>query len=180
MRLFVAVEINNPELIERIGAFQKKIELRAKPVELDNLHFTMQFLGEVSENQAEKIKEELEKISFNSFNITLEKIGAFPKPKFPRVLWIGTDEGGGNKMIELASLVERLLNPLGFKSDKPFKPHLTIFRIKSKEDLSDVIKENFDLVFGNQLVDKIKLKKSILTPKGPIYTDLKVIESENV
>ena len=62
----------------------------------------------------------------------MKEIGAFPKLKFPRVIWIGTDENGGNMLIQLSKKVEKVLEPLGFCSDKPFKPHITVFRIKKK------------------------------------------------
>ena len=93
--------------------------------------------------------------------------------KFPRVIWIGTDEKGGNELVSLAEKVQDTLVPLGFKSDKPFKPHITIFRIKNK--IGDITKEleKFEsLEFGTQEITNFKLKQSVLTSKGPIYSDL--------
>ena len=74
--------------------------------------------------------------------VTFEKLiekCAFSKPKFPRVIWIGTDDDGGNMLIQLSKKVEKVLEPLGFFSDKPFKPHITVFRIKKK--VGDITKE---------------------------------------
>ena len=69
--------------------------------------------------------------------------------------------------------VENVLKPLGFTSDKPFKPHLTVFRIKKKiGDITEELKEKKILDFGTQSVTGIKLKKSELTPSGPNYSDL--------
>ena len=69
----------------------------------------------------------------------------------------------GEKLKELASKVEDALSPLGFKSDKPFKPHVTIFRIKSKiGDITKDLKKFQNIELGSQQVVKIKFKKSVL------------------
>ena len=91
MRTFVAIEISNDDIINSIKKFQTKINIDAKPVESRNFHFTLQFLGEISEEISQKIIQALRKIEFSSFSVNLRGVGAFPKPKFPRVIWIGTD-----------------------------------------------------------------------------------------
>ncbi len=97
----------------------------------------------------------------------MKGIGAFPKPKFPRVIWIGTDDNGGNTLIQLSKKVEKVLEPLGFFSDKPFKPHITVFRIKKKVgDITKELDSQKMIDFGIQEVTSIKLKKSELTSKG--------------
>ena len=76
-------------------------------------------------------------------------------------------------MMDLAKKVENALEPLGFSSDKPFKPHLTVFRIKKKiGDITEELKEKGTMEFGRLTVTGIKLKKSELTPNGPNYSDL--------
>ena len=179
MRVFVAIEITNNEVINSIKKFQENINIDAKPVELTNLHFTLQFLGEISNEMTQKIIQALQTIEFSSFNVNLKEIGAFPKPKVPRVVWIGTDDNGGNMLIQLSKKVEKMLEPLGFFSDKPFKPHITVFRIKKKiGDISGELKDNKMVNFGIQNVSNIKLKKSILSPNGPIYSDLLEIRAK--
>jgi 2'-5' RNA ligase len=65
---------------------------------------------------------------------------------------------------------------LGFKSDKPFKPHLTIFRIKNKsDDISQTLEKYKTVDLGKEVITELKLKQSILTPNGPIYSDLQVV-----
>ncbi|MGY5146425.1 MAG: RNA 2',3'-cyclic phosphodiesterase [Candidatus Nitrosopumilus sp. bin_7KS] len=173
MRVFVAIEISNNNTINAIKEFQKGVNIDANPVELKNLHFTLQFLGEISEEITQKIIQSLKTIEFSSFDVNLKEIGVFPKPKFPRVIWIGTDEIGGNMLIQLSKKVEKVLEPLGFFSDKPFKPHITVFRIKKKiGDISGEMKNYKMINFGIQKVSNIKLKKSVLTTNGPVYSDL--------
>jgi len=178
MRTFVAIEISNDNIINSIKKFQSEININAKPVEPKNCHFTLQFLGEISEEISQKIIQALHKIEFSSFSVNLKGVGAFPKPKFPRVVWIGTDDNGGNMLIQLSKKVEKVLEPLGFFSDKPFKPHITVFRIKKK--IGDITKEldrQKTIDFGIQEVTNIKLKKSELTPNGPIYSDIEEIKA---
>ena len=178
MRVFVAIEISSNEIINSISKFQSKININAKHIEPQHLHFTLQFLGEISQDMAEKVKIVLNSVEFSSFNVNLKGLGVFPTLKFPRIVWIGTDENGGNLLIELAKKVENALTPLGFSVDKPFKPHITVFRIKNK--IGDIGKEmdKFKLIdFGMQEITEFKLKQSVLGSKGPFYSDLMEIKS---
>ena len=177
MRAFVAVEISNNDVLDSIKKIQNKIDIEAKPVNLENLHFTLQFLGEITDEISKKVIDALNTIEFSSFKINLKGVGVFPKPKFPRVVWIGIDENGGKMLIQLAKKVGKVLEPLGFSPDKPFKPHITIFRIKKK--VGDITKELDDQKmadFGIQKIISFKLKKSELTSTGPIYSDLEEIK----
>jgi len=179
MRAFVAVEIANDELINSIAKLQSEINITAKPVELQNFHFTLQFLGEISEEVSQKIKQALKTIEFSTFKVNFKGIGAFPKMKFPRVIWIGTDEKGANALIDLAKKVENVLSPLGFIPDKPFKSHITIFRIKNKVgDISKELEKLKTFEFGSQKISNFKLKQSTLTPQGPLYSDLEEIKAK--
>jgi len=179
MRSFVAIEISNNEIINSIRKFQDGIKIDAKPIESNNFHFTLQFLGEITEEVSEKIIQALNSIEFSSFSVNLKGVGVFPKPEFPRVVWIGTDENGGNMLIELSKRVEKVLKPLGFSSDKPFKPHITVFRIKKKiGNITNELKNKKMIDFGIQEITSIKLKKSELTSKGPIYSDLAEIKTK--
>ena len=178
MRVFVAIEISNKEVINSIKKIQDKINIDAKPVETKNFHFTLQFLGEISKDIKYKIIQALHTIEFSSFSVTLKGVGAFPKLKFPRVIWIGTDENGGNMLIQLSKKVEKVMEPLGFFSDKPFKPHITIFRIKKKiGDITNELESQKVIDFGIQEISSIKLKKSELTSSGPIYSDLMEVQA---
>ncbi len=173
MRTFVAIEISDIKVIDSIVKFQNENHFDVKPITSKNLHFTLQFLGEVTEDLSQKIIEIIRKIKFSSFDVYLNGIDAFPNIKFPKIIWIGTDMRGGNLLIGLSQKIQKMLEPLGFFPDKSFKPHITIFRIKKNNEYK--IKEvvNYKkMSFGKQKISCIKLKKSELTPKGPIYSDL--------
>ena len=173
MRIFIAVEISDVEILKKIQTFQEEFQIDAKPIKINQIHFTLQFLGDISEDRCEEVKQELRKITFSQFDLSLKGVCVFPNLKNPRVVWIGTDEKGAGKLIEITNEIGMKLTSLGFQKDKKFKPHLTIFRIKRKiDDISLNIKKHEEIEFGTQVITKIKLKRSILSPKGPEYSDL--------
>ena len=178
MRTFVAIEVNNNNVLDSIQQVQSKLNIKAKPVKLHNMHFTVQFLGEISEEMLRKISDVLNGIEFSTFSVTFASIGAFPKPNSPRVIWVGVNDGV-NKLEKLAETIRSKLSDVGFSPDKKFKPHVTIFRVKSRiEDLPTKLEKFSSYSFGKQEISEIKLKKSELTPNGPIYTDLLVVKGK--
>jgi 2'-5' RNA ligase len=177
MRTFVAAEIIDQGILNSIKNLQSNLRIEAKPIGLQNMHFTLLFLGEISEDMAQRVQSELKTIQFDSFDISFEGVGAFPKPKFPRIVWIGV-KNGADQLVKLAKIVEEKMAHLGFKNDKEFKPHITIFRIKNKiGDITDELAKYSNEKFGVQKISEVKLKKSVLTPSGPIYSDLQVIKA---
>ena len=178
MRTFVAIEVNNKDVLNSIHKIQTELNIKAKPVELHNMHFTVQFLGEVSEEMIGKISDALNSIEFSAFSITFSGIGAFPKPNSPRVIWVGVNDGV-NELEKLVETIRSKLSDIGFNPDKKFKPHVTIFRVKNKiENLTSKLEKFSSYSFGKQEISEIKLKKSELTPNGPIYTDLLVVKGK--
>ena len=179
MRTFVAVEISKREILKKIQTFQEKIKIGAKPIRVDQIHFTLQFLGEIDEEKCKKVKDVLNEIDFSEFKISLKGMGAFPNFKNPRVIWIGIEKNGAGKLTELANEIGTKLTSLGFEKEKKFKPHLTIFRIRKKiGDISAIMKDFEAEEFGTETISKIKLKKSVLSPKGPEYSDLLEINAK--
>ncbi len=179
MRLFVAVDLSDDvrEKVEKVLNVFKDFR-GVKPVEKENLHITLMFLGEVPDRRVDVVKEKLRDIKVDPFRIRLKGLGDF---NF-RVFWIGVVEGE-ERLNLLAREVENSLKSLGFRRDKDFVAHATVARVK-KLDRSDREKlvrslEIFrDYEFGEMLVDNFKLKKSTLTSKGPIYEDLEVYSLE--
>jgi 2'-5' RNA ligase len=179
MRTFIAIEIDNREILGSIKKVQSELNIKAKPISMESIHFTIFFLGEISDSMAQKVQDALSSIEFPAFEVSIVGIGAFPKPSFPRVIWVGTDNEGGKKLIELALIVEEKLSRFGFQKDKPFKPHATIFRVKNKIDnISNELKKYAHYKFGVQKISEIKFKKSVLTSEGPIYSDLQVVKTK--
>ena len=178
MRTFVAVEIRSDMVLNAIAKLQSDLKITAKPVTKENMHFTLFFLGEITEEMVQKVMESLNSVSFTPIEVNFVGVGAFPNPRSPRVVWIGVDQTAAKSLVELATQVEERLGPVGFRSDKPFKPHLTIFRIKKRiNDISEELSRFKTIEIGREVISELKFKKSILTPTGPIYSDLQVVKA---
>ncbi len=180
VRSFIAVDLKDEGVIKGIIEMQQSLRdcgADLKLVDPKNLHFTLKFLGELSMKELERVESVIAGIEFNPFKITLHDVGVFPNPNFIRVVWIGVSEGKKD-LNKMALAINEKLIRLGFPSErKGFSPHLTIARVRSKNghvNLLNVMESFRDRLFGSQEVNEVKLKKSDLTPKGPIYTDLYV------
>jgi RNA 2',3'-cyclic 3'-phosphodiesterase len=180
LRAFVAIEIPNPEVMNKLTAFQRELEgTRAdlKTVERENLHYTVKFLGEITDVQAAEVDRRLRALNLPKADVTAKGVGAFPSPNRPRVVWVGVAEGDSQKMEAVAEPVIRSLKGIGEQDDRPFQAHLTLARVRSglnKENLERLLKDRRDDTFGPFAIAEFKLKSSVLTPKGPIYSDVGV------
>lgn len=177
MRAFVAVDATSAG----ISSLQQEMKGQwnpkdVKPVEPANFHFTLIFLGEVSEQQVERVKEALSGLSFEPFSLTYTGVGAFPRAGNARVVWVGVDEEGGKKLEALAGQVMSAMQSIGFAPDKPFSPHLTIFRAKNRHVRVDVEKY-VGRTFETDVVDRVHLKKSDLSPAGPTYSNVYTVSA---
>jgi len=179
IRSFLAFDIENDTVLNRLTAAQKHLVQTGADVKLvapQNIHITVRFLGNITPATAEKIFEEMKKVQFAPFNVQIKGVGAFPNPNYARVVWAGITEGA-DQLKSVFSQLEPRLRGLGFTPDsKGFSPHLTIARVRSgrnKAQLSKFITENADYEFGAINAKCLRLKKSDLTPRGPVYSTLK-------
>lgn len=171
MRAFVAVDITDTEALGLIRTLQGGLGAGCRPVRPENLHFTLQFLGDIPQDMAGEAMEALQGVEFGGFDVELCGIGAFPSTRRPRTVWVGAGSGG-RELAELASRVREALSPLGVKARR-FSPHLTILRVKkSGRDMTGELDAARERRFGVQHVSGFKLKQSVLGPSGPDYTDL--------
>lgn len=182
MRAFVAVDVDEPTVVARVAEIQKALgglRLDAKMVEPHNLHITLRFMGEISDLAAGQAARELAKISYPRFRLAFKGLGAFPDVVRPRVLWVGVAEGA-TQLAELAEIVRKAVDRYSaHQEERDFTPHLTICRIKSGLDLdklAPLLERWRDLKVGEMWVTKVKLKRSVLTPQGPIYSDVATVE----
>jgi 2'-5' RNA ligase len=167
MRLFIAIDF---EGLKKDLTKLQDIDKFANIKKTDTFHLTLKFLGKVSEENAEEVKQKLKQIKFTPFALTLNKIGTFPSESYIRVVWIDV-KPEGNLMV-LQKEIEDALP--GFKKDFKFHPHVTLARVKQVTDKEKFIEalKNFKVEEKSIEVKNFKLIKSTLTPKGPIYEDL--------
>jgi 2'-5' RNA ligase len=182
MRAFVAIDVSSDAMVRlqndimTASAWTPK---DVKPVELRNFHFTLIFLGEISDNDIDRIKEGLAGFSFEPFSITYTGIGGFPTTAQARVVWVGVDSQGAQKLTAIANGVIGKLSELGFNADKPFSAHMTIFRSKERPvNASYISSKYYGRTFGSDWIEKVHLKKSELTTSGPIYSNVYTVEAK--
>ena len=175
IRSFLAFDIENDTVLNRLAAAQHQLVQTGadlKLVEPQNIHITVRFLGNITPAMVEKIFEEMK----TPFTVQIKGLGAFPDMRYPRVAWAGITEGA-DQLKSVFSQLEPRLRGLGFTPDsKGFSPHLTISRVRSgknKQQLSEFITKNANYEFGAFNAKCLHLKKSDLTPRGPVYSTLK-------
>jgi len=179
IRSFIAFDMESESIIKRIVDAQSlltKTGADLKLVEPKNIHITVRFLGNITMPMVEKIYEEMKKVQFIPFDVKIQGVGAFPNMRYPRVVWARITEGA-DQLRSIFNQLEPRLCSLGFAPDpKGFSPHLTIARVKSgrnKAELAKCLTEYANYEFGVVHAACLRLKRSDLTPKGPIYSTLK-------
>jgi len=184
MRTFIAVGISS-EAREKIAQIQ--VELRkgdtdVKWVEPKNLHITLKFLGEVSEEKLSGVieKTKLAASGISNFRVHLFGLGSFPNLRSPRVVWIGVSEGK-TELKNLSERIEENLSYLGFAKEKrEFSAHLTIGRVRSPRGKGKLVKKIEELErcdLDEFSMDKVLVMESQLSSKGPTY---RIIEEVNL
>jgi len=187
MRAFIAVEIDSlaKQKISDLVSCLKKTGSDAKWITEDQMHLTLKFLGNIGEDKAQKISETLSVIlhSFKSFKIGFSTIGAFPNLNHPRVIWLGIDKGRESLKI-LNGKIEAGLEKSGFvRENREFNPHLTLARIRSSKNISNLIKligEKNLTPADEILIDKLTLFQSTLSPKGAVYAPILQKSLQNI
>ena len=183
MRTFIAVDFPK-DLLVRIDEithfFKKKTpECALRWVEIDNLHLTIKFIGEINESKAGQVKDVLTQALFaqNAFNIEVSGLGMYPSHQNPRVIWFGILKG--EPLIEIHNNLNRQMATIGIAAEnRPFSPHLTIARVRRNTDhataklVGDILSQFKVDSLGWITINQVNLYKSELTPTGPIYTHL--------
>ncbi|MCK4245395.1 MAG: RNA 2',3'-cyclic phosphodiesterase [Candidatus Omnitrophica bacterium] len=183
MRTFISVEIPQEAREKFLLAenLLRNSDLPLKLVKIENLHLTLKFLGEISEERLKEIIETCQIVAeaFSPFSISFKGIGIFPDMKKPRVIWAGVEEGAED-LRKISGLLEEELEKRGFPADKrEFQGHLTIARVKKPMIRNEVLKGLIEKFQEHQFcsfpVNKLYIMKSELKKEGPIYTCLKEI-----
>jgi len=179
IRSFLAFDIESELVTNRLATAQRLLVQTGadlKIVEPENIHLTVRFLGDVSLPLVEKIYEIMKNVQFSAFEVHINGIGAFPDLRYPRVVWAGIARGA-DQLKNIFSQLEPQLQSAGFTPDtKGFNPHLTIARVRSgknRQQLGVSLSNSANYDFGIVKARCLRLKRSILTHRGPIYSTLK-------
>lgn len=145
-------------------------------VAVPNLHLTLKFLGDVAEERlsvvAGAIRGAVEGIA--PFDLEVGRLGAFPTPSRPRVLWAGLTAGAG-PAAELAGRVDQAVAALGFEPEtRPFSGHVTLGRVRAPRR-NPALERALGAgtgPLGRLRVERVSLMQSQLSPRGARYTEL--------
>lgn len=181
IRTFVAVEVGAKvrdkvlSVIDELG----KAEADVKWVQRENLHLTLQFLGQVPGGQIPEICQAVSDAVAGSepFDLEIRGVGAFPNVRRPRTVWLGVT-AGRDELIAVQKRVQKALKKLGFRpEDRAFSPHLTIGRAREGGGpalavLGAQIAARSGEVCGQSRIGEVVVFSSQLAPSGPTYTAL--------
>jgi 2'-5' RNA ligase len=179
IRSFLAVELPVRILseIDRIQERLRASRAHVRWVSVERIHLTLKFFGNIEEEQVTEISSIMEEVGNRqrAFTLSVRGLGAFPSTRNPRVVWLGL-QGWEKELSSLHREIETRLEEVGFlPEDRPFRPHLTVGRVKSlkgRADLVDLMERDRDVDLGSFTVNKLVLFRSDLRPTGPIYTPL--------
>ena len=141
-RLFVGIDLDYAgrailaQMLTDVGTIPGRVVPR------ENWHLTLRFLGGVDEVTADRLLAALDQEDWPApFDLRLSGLGAFPNPRRATVLWVGVP---GEQIDMLARHVEDAVSSCGFPpEDRPFRPHLTLSRIRPPERVTDLVDHPF-------------------------------------
>jgi 2'-5' RNA ligase len=173
VRAFVAFELS-PEMRQQLAAAQavlRKSSARLTFVDPALIHITVKFLGEVDEKKIPQLVAALKSVQAAPFPVTGNRI-TVNNPRSPHTVWCAIDDVGKGR--EVFGAVETALVPLGFpRETRGFTPHATLARVKEADpSLFRCLEELKGAPCGGCTIAGLKLKKSTLTPRGPVYEDI--------
>jgi RNA 2',3'-cyclic 3'-phosphodiesterase len=178
VRAFIAIDPDN-EIRQRLLTIQREtLEMHqfssVKVVHPLATHITLSFFGNITPPELSTIRDALRSVSFHPFCVTLNGIGAFPNMRKMRVIHVGLSDSADLKRLHQL-IVESLTGV--HAAEKRFDPHITIGRVKraipsEMKDLANLMAPLSTLFVGRLNVSSFQLKKSTLTPNGPIYDTL--------
>ena len=169
----------SPEVRENLIKVEEELkQTRAdlKLVEIENLHFTVKFLGDVPDSVLEEVDAKVRKLTLQRMEVDVRGLGAFPDDKAPRVVWAGVGYEDLDMVSKNAQVVIDALRGVGESDEREYHPHITLARLRSStniEALQALLAAYASKDFGRTPIMMLKLKSSTLTPRGPAYRDIK-------
>lgn len=180
IRTFVALEVSKDvrSRTHRMIGRLRQSGAAANWVEPENLHLTLNFLGDVDDRRVNEVCQAAKEVARNHepFEVKLRGVDAFPRLQAPRVMWAGV-EVGGEQVEQLQRELTTAFRDLGFPKERgKFVPHLTIGRLRrgksANESLRSLLAKHHDFDAGTALIEEMVVFSSLLESGSPIYTPL--------
>jgi len=178
-RTFLALDLND-SILDGLAAAQRALDgcgAKLRPVERDNLHVTLVFLGDVGDELLVDVCDIAAEVAAGTepFEFAIRGLSAVPARGGVRMVWAGVADPSGRMKLLQAGLAEAM-SGLGLKQEeRSFSPHITLVRVKSAgpgEPLRRGVQQWAGKDFGSQLAKELTIYESRLTGDGPIYTPL--------
>jgi len=175
IRTFLAIPLS-PDLQQQVASAQQELQSRLPGVRWTspaNVHLTLRFFGATGADDLEKIREVVLSIAFRetAFVAAVSRLGVFPHPRAPRVLWLGVTDP---RLSALYARCETALEQAGFPGERRgFTPHLTIGRLHRRPpQLGEVLANWATRPFAPLPIDRLTLFESQLLPGGARHLPL--------
>jgi 2'-5' RNA ligase len=188
IRTFVAISLT-PALINRLDILVSEMRSLARGVRWvkpQSVHLTLKFLGNLTSDEVEKVFTGMEIAQEKypePFSIRVQGTGCFPSERRPRVFWVGLGGEDIHKLNLLQEITETELASQGFPAEtRPFKPHLTVARLKDDRGLNVLLNKfmQFDFPPVELPVEEIQVMRSELRPEGAVYSVQKTYKLKEV
>ena len=171
MRVFIAIPLP-VDIRASLGSLCHGIA-GAKWTRPENMHITLRFLGELSEDEARDLDGELSEIEFPIFDLTFRSFGCFDKRGQVHTLWAALDKSP--PLERLFEKVESASVRAGLeKARRKFKPHTTLARFRHVEDREIGTFMESCNPYSSELfpVESFVMYQSIRSHEGPRYVVL--------
>lgn len=181
-RAFIAIEIPaeiKKTIAAQTAALRSEQAQNLRWVSSENMHLTLKFLGEFSQENLERMFQEMqqEAAQVSPFEIASGGLGCFPNPRQARVLWIGLRAPA--VLGKLVSRLDAAAARLGcLLEERPFTAHLSIGRVKEGLPAQELTRLQTSMAVhpvgetGRFMVENLTLFRSELRPQGSLYTPL--------
>jgi 2'-5' RNA ligase len=186
MRLFAAITVPARERkrLYTASAPLREAGLPVRWVEVEALHLTLKFLGEVPKDRVDRVRAALATVATKSkpFEVKLGGFGAFPSLRKPRVIWAGAY--ASPELRCLKHDLEWEFAALGYAREaRAFHPHLTLGRARPEAAAGD-FRDLEELVEplkyeGALTVHSVVLLRSTLGPLGASYDTIDTVRLGN-
>ena len=177
-RVFCAIAIPDAvrqQIRDHVNSLVRSFpDVKASWTNADNIHLTIKFLGNIAIGRVHSITDSAAAATneLKAFDVEIGSCGVFPGRSRPKVLWIGISDPSGG-LSQLQKRLEIECEKRGFpKEDRPFRPHLTIARLRGGNDTRTLVEAHLATKFPVQIVtvNELTVFRSDLSSHGSKYT----------
>lgn len=182
MRIFIAIELSEKvkSELQHIQHQVRKSALSGNFTAKDNFHLTIQFIGEVNEQEYGKIKSAMDKAvrENHPFQLKLSEVSSFKK-KNKEIIWVSV-KGNLDALHQLNRSVQKNINMNQLTTQETdYMPHLTLGRQVRLRDSIDELRRKVSFTEEVISVESLSLMESKRVNEALVYEPLYRIHLSN-